>query len=110
MKTTKNKYLQQFPQGREKINSVEELKHKIIEQYKKSLNPKSKFYNEDLQSFELVLKKEKNKSKLKQQYHNMVCLNGGNKGFTKNVKNIQKELERGGMYNIDNMGVKNALD
>lgn len=81
--------------------SLANLKLQLVKEFKKSLNPSSKFFNEDINSFKQRLKQENNKDKLNVRLNNLVCLNGGNSSFNKEVKNIINELEAGGMFEIN---------
>ena len=91
------------------MTTLSQIKTKLVAEYKKSLNPSSKWYNEDLNTFKERLKGKK-KSELERQLNNMLCINGSNVAFNNAIKKEMKKMEKAGMYNIKNMKATNALD
>ena len=90
--------------------NISDIRSKLLKEYKKTLDPSSKFYNEDLNTFKSRINRETSKDKLERQLGNLICLSGKNIAFNKKVRQISKELERGGMYDVKSMKPENALD
>ena len=88
---------------------MKSLKSQLVAEYKKSLNPNSKWYAEDVRNFTESLEGQTTE-KLEQRLSNIICLNGGSASFNRKINKIEKELERGGMYEMGSMRPENALD
>jgi len=78
-----------------------------VNQFKKTLNKTSKFYNEDLQNFINNVSKE-NKKDSETKLSRIGCLNS--KQFEIKVKSEIKKLDRAGMFSPTNMKPINCLD
>ena len=89
---------------------MKNLKAQIVKEFKKGLNKKSKWYAQDLATYEANISRENNEPRLKMMLSNMICMNGNSPSFNKEVKQIKKELEQGGMYDVKKMKHKNAID
>lgn len=84
-----------------------EMKEALIENFRNSLNKKSKWYDSDLAEFKNNLDKV-SESKILEMYNNMIAFNS--KSFEKFVEKEEQKLLKGGMYNINNLKPKNCLD
>jgi hypothetical protein len=90
--------------------TLAELKKELANEFRLSLNPNSKFFNADIKSFNDRLKDEKDEDKLITQLGNLRCLNGKSRLFNKMIKELTKELDKGGMFDIGKIKPINALD
>ena len=77
--------------------------------YKKSLNPNSKWYSEDLKTFMQVLS-TKSDSQLRQQLANMNGIMGLDAQTNLVIEHEEKRMAKYGMYDLGNMKPENALD
>lgn len=77
-----------------------------IVELKKTLNPKSKFYNSDLLS-SIEAFKSKSKGEKIRILNNLKCLNSAK--YEKLVDKEVSEMGRGGMFNLKNC-IKEALN
>ena len=80
---------------------IKDLKGKLLAMYIKTLNINSKWFDSDIEIFKESL--NQSKSKLHQRLSNMVCLDGGSTIFNKEIESITSELDKGGMYDMDNV-------
>ena len=83
-----------------------ELKLKLIREYKKSLDKNSKWFNSDLENYKEGLK-GKSSLQLKRMLDNIICLNGGNNEFNKEIEKEINKLDKAGMFNTSNMNPRN---
>jgi len=90
--------------------TLAQLKKELVNEFRSSLNPNSKFYNADMHSFNDRLKDEKDKDRLMTQLGNLRCLNGKSRSFNNKFKKFTKELDMAGMFDMGNMKPENALD
>jgi len=90
--------------------SIDQVRKELIAEYKQSLKPSSKFFNEDLQNFTNQVMSSRDLGQLKRQLANLRCLAGKNPSFNKEVEKMTNELDRGGMYDVRSMKNANALD
>ena len=81
----------------------------VIALYKSTLNPKSKWYNDDLNSF-IAIAETKTEAQLLQQLANLRAITGNDDRFNKVVEKEEKRMLKAGMFDIGNMQHKNALD
>lgn len=88
---------------------MKELKAQLLKRYKKTLNDNSKWYDDDVKTFTESMKNQ-SKGKLKQRLSNMICLNGDSPSFNKEIKEIESELDKGGMYDVGSMPPESSLD
>ena len=88
---------------------MKSLDSEIIDLFKQSQNPNSKWYNDDVAAFIRVLKTKTTKEK-QQQLANMRALAGLDPKFNAAVEKEEKRLVRAGMYDLGNMKPENALD
>lgn len=88
---------------------MKELKARLLKRYIKTLNSNSKWYSEDIKTFKESIISQ-SEIQLKQRLSNMICLNGDSTSFNKEIEEIQSELDKGGMYNVNNMSGKSLLD
>lgn len=89
------------------MKNLTAIQKERVEQYKKTLNKNSKFYNEDLQNFiSNITKETASKSKS--------CLSRvGSYSDKKEQSKIKKEIEKmdkSGMFDIKKMHAANSLD
>jgi uncharacterized heparinase superfamily protein len=86
------------------------MKNRLIEEltqeFKRTLNPASKFIAEDIANFKRIAA-SKTEKELREQLNRMQYMNGGK--FDRDCKKIVSKLDRGGMYEIKNMNPLNAL-
>lgn len=83
------------------------LQKEVVAEYKKSANPNSKHYSQDLADFIRGIK-TKTEGELKRNLANMKWLNS--KQSEQYVNHEVGKLDRAGMFNINRMKPKNALD
>jgi hypothetical protein len=87
------------------------MKKQLITQavklYKKSLNPKSKWFNQDVTDFKSQLE-NKSIAELKEQVSRLSVYDSSK--FKKDANKEVSKLNKGGMFDISNMSGKNALD
>jgi len=91
------------------LRKMENLKAQLLNEFKKSLNADSKWFNEDMENFKSRLNGQ-SENELKRQLGNLVALNGGSAKFNKEVNDHLKELDKAGMFEMGNMSPLNALD
>lgn len=90
--------------------TIQTVRKNLIKEHNKSLKPSSKFYKEDKEKFVKHINSITDKETLTRMLNNIICLNGNNKAFNKEVVRITNQLERGGMFDIRKMKPQNALD
>lgn len=90
--------------------TLSQLKKELIKEFRSSLSPGSKFFNEDMQSFSQRLKGENDRDRLIAQLSNLRCLNGKSRSFNNKVERFTNELDAAGMFDMGNMKPENALD
>ena len=73
------------------------------------MNKGSKWYKEDMQSFILSIE-NKSLIELKHMYNNLYCLGGKSSGFNSFISRELNELDKGGMFNVNNCKAVNCLD
>jgi len=83
--------------------------NKVIELYKSTLNPSSKWYGSDLFNF-ISIAENKTEAELSQQLANLRAITGNDAKFNKEVEREEKRMLKAGMFDIGNMKHKNALD
>ena len=88
---------------------MKELKKQLLNKYIKTLNVNSKWFNDDIKVFEKSMKNQ-SEGKLQQRLSNMICLDGGSASFNKEIEDIKSELDKGGMYDMNNTAPESALD
>ena len=82
---------------------------KVIEAYKETLNPSSKWYEDDLNDFKCRIS-HKTESELMQQLANILAVSGKDKRVNSIVNNEINRMSRGGMFNVNTMKPINGLD
>jgi len=81
----------------------------VIELYKSSLNPNSKWYGSDMHNF-ISQAENKTEKELLQQLANLKALTGKDKKFNAMVDKEVSLLAKSGMYDVGSMKPKNCLD
>jgi len=89
------------------MKNLTAIQKERINQFEKTLNKNSKFYNEDLQNFINNVSKE-NKQKSEKSLSRVGYLNSDI--FAKKVKKEINKLDDAGLFNISKMKVNNSLD
>lgn len=89
--------------------NTNQLRSEILKVFKLSLNPNSKWYQQDLKDFTSILKTRTEKE-LQQQLANMRGIVGLDPEVNKLCALEEKRMEKAGMYNLGNMKPENALD
>lgn len=89
--------------------NINTLRKEIIGLHTKTLNPKSKWYAQDLADFRAVLS-TKTEAEMRQQLANMRGIAGLDKGLNKILEAEEKRMAKAGMYDLGNMKPENALD
>ena len=81
----------------------------MIEFKKRSLNPKSKWFTQDLQDYTDAVKRL-SAPELLRAYNNIRAMNDKNSSFNKTVNKEILKMQKAGMYDVSRMSPKNALD
>jgi len=95
--------------GRNGEMTKQQLIKETIREYKKTLDPQSKWYQDDVVSFTTGIKK-KTVSELQTTLGNLRSLNNPNSDLSRTVKKETRLLDNAGMFNIKNLSPIHALD
>jgi len=82
---------------------------KVIEAYKETLNPSSKWYEDDVNDFKRKIS-HKTEAELQQQLANILAISGKNQKFNSIVNKEINRMNKGGMFNVNAMKPINGLD
>ena len=79
-----------------------------IEQYKKTINPASKWYTQDIADFKQRISVLPTKE-VERILNNLSSMNNGNSNFNKSVKSEVKALNKAGMFEMKNLSPNKCL-
>lgn len=91
------------------MNSKDKLILEVVNEYKKTLNPKSKWFTSDLNEFRAKLE-VMSVSEISEKLSRLRQFSDPKSDLNKKVNKEMNLLYKSGMYEVKNMGVKNSLD
>jgi len=89
-----------------KNNTKTSLVSQLLAEYKKTLNPASKWFADDLKSFQVAAAKM-SAQEINEKLARLRYMNGG--AMTKAVAKEVNKMQAGGMFEVKKMSAKNAL-
>jgi hypothetical protein len=81
----------------------------LVATFKRTLNPSSKWFNQDVADFKANVSRLSVKE-LENKLGRFTALNDEKSSFNKSVKKEVKLMEREGMFNVSNIKPNNCLD